>query len=376
MPLVLPLARRFPLPVHTTLSSLRAWRSLAHEQRKSVGFVPTMGALHDGHLSLVRRSLQENDLTIVSIFVNPTQFAPHEDLSTYPRTLDSDLQLLSSLFVVPPSQHPQPQPQLQSQPQSQSQPRTVAAVFAPTPEVMYPSGYSSAQGTSTSTGSGTIVDLPSLSQQLEGLSRPHFFRGVSTICTKLFNAVLPHRAYFGQKDIQQALVIRRMCRDLLVQYPEEREVHVVPTARAGDGLALSSRNAYLTPPERALAPHLYQALLAVRDEWTRNPTREVLGVFEGRMQDLGRRAQEEDVSVRLDYVELSWGDTLDPYEGPREGVVPPNLGQGGQGVREREGEQSLEVQGGAPVILSAALWVGKTRLIDNVILGDDRGIVY
>lgn len=175
------------IPVFTTIKDYRLWRNEAFESRRSVGFVPTMGALHDGHLSLVKRSLAENDLTVVSIFVNPSQFAPHEDLATYPRTLPQDLTLLSALEHQPAD--------------PPHAPRTPSAVFVPSVKDMYPSGISQ----DISQQKGTFVEVKGYGEQMEGRSRPTFFRGVVTIVTKLFNIIQPTNAYFGQKDIQQAL---------------------------------------------------------------------------------------------------------------------------------------------------------------------------
>jgi len=185
---------------------------------KSVGFVPTMGALHEGHLSLVRMSLAENDITVLSIFVNPTQFGPQEDLDKYPRQLEQDL--------------------------AQAEELGVDVVFAPTAHDMYAEDYC------------TWVEVEKLTEGLCGRYRPGHFRGVTTVVTKLFNIVQPDRAYFGEKDYQQLAVIRRMVRDL--NMPIEIRAH--PTVREPDGLAMSSRNLLLTPEHRAVAPALYQAL--------------------------------------------------------------------------------------------------------------------
>ncbi|MCD6352541.1 MAG: pantoate--beta-alanine ligase [Armatimonadetes bacterium] len=185
---------------------------------KSVGFVPTMGALHEGHLSLVRTSLAENDITVLSIFVNPTQFGPQEDLDKYPRQLEQDL--------------------------AQAEELGVDVVFAPTAHDMYAEDYC------------TWVEVEKLTEGLCGRYRPGHFRGVTTVVTKLFNIVQPDRAYFGEKDYQQLAVIRRMVRDL--NMPIEIRAH--PTVREPDGLAMSSRNLLLTPEHRAVAPALYQAL--------------------------------------------------------------------------------------------------------------------
>ncbi|KZO92074.1 Pantoate-beta-alanine ligase [Calocera viscosa TUFC12733] len=331
---------------------MRAWRALARAQGKTVGFVPTMGALHDGHISLVRRSLQENDHTILSIFVNPTQFAPHEDLASYPRTLAGDLKLLTSISLpTPDAAHTEPPsslPPSSADRAAPSPPRSVSAIFLPSVNTMYPSGVSQVQAQQR----GTFVEVAGFSHQMEGRTRPTFFRGVATVCTKLFNAVEPDRAYFGQKDLQQALLLRRMCRDLLLSHPAPERLHIVPTARAADGLALSSRNAYLSPAERGYATTLQQALRAAQSVWLSSLGREAsLSHARALVEDARVRASEAGVTLKLDYVEMNDPESFD--------VVPEETTPGD----------------GRPVILSGALWVGRTRLIDNLILGDERSIV-
>jgi len=232
----------------------------------SVGLVPTMGAFHEGHLSLFRAARQECDIVVASLFVNPAQFSTHEDLDSYPRDEERDLLLAERAGVD--------------------------LVFAPSREEMYPAGFQ------------TWVDVEELASTLEGHYRPGHFRGVATICMKLFNIVRPTRAYFGQKDAQQVAVIKRLVEDLNVAV----EVRVLPTVRDADGLALSSRNVNLSPAERELALALPRALA------TRDPAR--------------ARELLEDLDV--DYVELAQFD--------------------GQ------------------VVLAAAVRFGKTRLIDNVVI--------
>jgi pantoate--beta-alanine ligase len=244
-----------------TISELRAELGDARP-----GFVPTMGAFHEGHLSLIRAARAENDLVVVSLFVNPAQFGQGEDLSRYPRDEEHD--------------------------SAQAEAEGADYLFAPSPDELYPPGFQ------------TWVEVEELSKPLEGAVRPGHFRGVATVCLKLFNLVRPDRAYFGQKDAQQAAVIRRMARDLAVPV----EIRVCPTVRDEDGLALSSRNAYLSPEERQAALALPRALEA-RDRSLLN-------------------------GLPVDYFE----------------------------------EADFE-----PRVLVAAARVGKTRLIDNVILeGDSR----
>jgi pantoate--beta-alanine ligase len=202
----------------TSISELRLALSAARKAGKRIGLVPTMGALHEGHLSLVRASKARCDSTVVSIYVNPSQFGPQEDLAKYPRTLPSDLEALATLDTK--------------------------LVFAPSDAEMYPSGYC------------TWVELGAVAEPLEGQCRPGHFRGVASVVLKLLNIVQPDAAYFGQKDYQQALVIRRMVDDLNVPV----EIRVCPIVREPDGLALSSRNRYLTPPARNRALVLWKSL--------------------------------------------------------------------------------------------------------------------
>jgi len=275
--------------VVTTLTELRAARKTLHDP---LGLVPTMGFLHDGHLSLVRRAMDECKSVAVSIFVNPTQFGPTEDLSKYPRDLQRDLQLLETAGVH--------------------------LVWTPTPEVMYPSGYQ------------TWVEVEGLALPLEGAVRPGHFRGVTTVVAKLFNAIGADRAYFGQKDAQQAAVIRRMAADL--DFPTD--VVVCPTVREDDGLALSSRNTYLDPAERQAATVLHRALSAARTAYENGE----------RSAEALRRLVTDTVAAeplaRLQYVSCADYDNL----------------------------QELQTISGK-ALLSMAAFLGKTRLIDNFILG-------
>jgi len=273
----------------TTLPELNTARAMLPEP---VGFVPTMGYLHAGHLSLARRAKEECASVVASIFVNPTQFGPGEDLSKYPRDLARDLSQLESVGV--------------------------ALVWTPTPEVMYPPGFQ------------TWVTVNELTKGLEGAMRPGHFRGVTTVVAKLFNAVQPHKAYFGQKDAQQAAVIRQMTKDL--DFPIE--IVVCPTVREADGLAMSSRNAYLNPEERKAATVLFRALGAAKAAYENG---------ERRAETL-RRIMTETINVEplatLQYISCAEYDTL----------------------------QELETVAGK-ALLSMAVFVGKTRLIDNFVIG-------
>jgi pantoate--beta-alanine ligase len=278
-----------PMMIVSTFEELRVARLLLDDP---VGLVPTMGYLHEGHLSLVQRANAECASVAVSIFVNPTQFGPNEDLAAYPRDMERDLRLLEPLGVD--------------------------LVWTPTPEIMYPDGYQ------------TWVQVEALTEPLEGLMRPGHFRGVTTVVAKLFNGVQPARAYFGQKDAQQAAVIRRMARDL--NFP--LEVIVCPTVREPDGLALSSRNAYLSLEQRRAAPVLYRALNVAREAYK-------AGERDGeKLRELMRETLAAEPLAMVQYVSCADYDTL----------------------------QELETVSGN-ALLSMAVFVGKTRLIDNVVLG-------
>lgn len=272
-----------------TLESLRQTRA---ELRGRVGLVPTMGALHEGHLSLVREARAENDHVLVTIFVNPMQFAPTEDLSSYPRDLEGDTRMLQSVGAD--------------------------FVFTPTPDLMYPSGYQ------------TYIENGAIADGLEGGRRPGHFRGVSTVVAKLFNLTQPHRAYFGQKDAQQVAVIRRMVHDL--NFP--LEIIPCPIVREHDGLAMSSRNAYLTPAERAAAPVLNRALQAASTRYEsgeRSPAA---------LKDAVQEVIMREPLAQLDYVSVTDARTL----------------------------RELDTPGDAPLLLSLVVKIGKPRLLDNILL--------
>ena len=276
------------MDVVVTLDELRSARS---KLKEPVGLVPTMGYLHAGHLSLVKRAQLEVASVVVSIFVNPAQFGPHEDLGKYPRDLQRDLHLLESAQVD--------------------------LVWAPTNEIIYPAGYQ------------TWVTVDDVSKPLEGAMRPGHFRGVATVVAKLFNAVQPQRAYFGQKDAQQAVVIRQMTRDL--DFPVE--IVVCPIMREPDGLAMSSRNVYLSAPERKAAVVLSRALFQAKVAFE-NGERDA-----GHLRKCVQEVIETEPLVRLQYISCTDPDTLQELEGPLDRAL-----------------------------LSLAVMVGKTRLIDNTLL--------
>jgi pantoate--beta-alanine ligase len=275
-----------------TVSSLSDLRTKRLSLKGTVGLVPTMGYLHEGHLSLIRQAKAECDHVFVSIFVNPTQFGPSEDLSKYPRDLERDLSLIRPLGVD--------------------------LVWTPTAEEMYPPGYQ------------TWVEVDALTHPLEGAMRPGHFKGVTTVVAKLFNAVQPHKAYFGQKDAQQHTVIRQMVRDL--NFP--LEVVICPIVREADGLAMSSRNKYLSEADREAATVLFRALSAAKK------------LYEGGERSAeALREKMKDVILneplaQMQYVSCANFDTL----------------------------QELDVVDGK-ALLSMAVLFGKTRLIDNFVLG-------
>jgi pantoate--beta-alanine ligase len=274
--------------VVTRVSEVRGWRGALSG---TVGLVPTMGYLHAGHVSLVERARRENDRIAATLFVNPTQFGPREDLARYPRDLDRDRRLLEAAGCD--------------------------LLFAPPVEEIYPAGFD------------TFVETGAVAAPLEGARRPGHFRGVATVVLKLLNIVRPDRAYFGQKDAQQLAVIRKMVADLDVPV----EVVACPTVRDADGLALSSRNSYLGPEDRAAAPVLYRALTAAADRW-RAGERSADGLRRVMREVLGAEPR-----AQTDYVSVADPATL----------------------------QELDTVSG-PALLSLAVRVGPARLIDNVLL--------
>ncbi|EXJ76762.1 pantoate-beta-alanine ligase [Cladophialophora psammophila CBS 110553] len=273
-----------------------------------------MGALHEGHLSLVRHALQENTDIFISIFVNPTQFAAHEDLDSYPVTWNEDMAKLKKIQ----EEH------IATVGQSKK-PGVIRGVFAPTVKTMYPT----LPPTSDIAGHGSFVTITPLGSELEGASRPIFFRGVATVCTKLFNIVQPDRVYFGQKDVQQSILIKRMVKDFHIP----TQVRVVPTEREPDGLAMSSRNVYLGDRRREDATVLSRALFAARDLYNsgvldvKRLRKAAFNIFEedatrvrsdGRVGPSGR--------IEIDYIAMSHPDTMgtlmdDEKLNPRIGAV-------------------------------------------------------
>jgi pantoate--beta-alanine ligase len=275
--------------VHT-INEVRSAVKEARQKNNRVGCVPTMGALHAGHGSLIEAAAKECDYVIVTIFVNPAQFAPGEDLDKYPRTLEADCHYCEKLGAD--------------------------LVFAPSPEEMYP------------TEQLTWVDVHKLTDLLCGAKRPGHFRGVTTVCAKLFNIVQPDVACFGQKDAQQALVIQRMVADLNMPL----EIRICPIVREPDGLAMSSRNQYLSADERQRAVCLYQALIQCKEKI--DAGQRDAAVLKSQMQEIIRQK-----GGKIDYIEIVDAETLSP---------PHTL----------EGR----------VLMAVAVFFGKTRLIDNLLL--------
>ncbi|GLQ54578.1 pantoate--beta-alanine ligase [Devosia nitrariae] len=275
-----------------SVAELRSWRKALPPQQ-SLGLVPTMGALHRGHMSLVELSQERCDTTLVSIFVNPLQFGPSEDLAKYPRPLEADLALLEAVGVD--------------------------ALFLPGTSDLYPPGAS------------TFVVEESVSAPLCGAFRPGHFRGVATVVLKLFNLSQPHVAFFGQKDAQQCAVIERMVRDLDVPV----EIVRGPIVRESDGLALSSRNVYLNPAERAAAPRLFESLNAAQAAYAAGERRA------DRLVAAGRAVLASEPLIRVQYWEVRDPVSLDELE---------RIGEGG-------------------ALLAVAAHLGATRLIDNIVVG-------
>jgi pantoate--beta-alanine ligase len=271
---------------------MRRYSRSVRRDGKRLGFVPTMGALHAGHLSLVKTARSQSNCVAASIFVNPLQFGANEDFGKYPRTFERDCQLLEA--------------------------EKVDVLFAPKVETMYPPG------------AKTIVEVQGLSERLDGRSRPGHFKGVTTVVAKLFNIVQPDLAFFGQKDAAQVAIIRRMVRDLNMDV----QIVVCPIVREADGLAMSSRNAYLDPQQRKQALVLYRALTRVHflvDKGERDVTVLV---------EAGKQVISEEPGARLDYLEIVDPETLEPVGDLKRGAL-----------------------------VAVAAWVGATRLIDNIALG-------
>jgi pantoate--beta-alanine ligase len=274
-----------------TPAAMGVWSDAVRSRGQRIAFVPTMGALHAGHVSLLSAARSHGDVVVLSIFVNPTQFGPKEDLARYPRDLDGDLAKAGSVDT--------------------------AVAFVPDAKDMYPSGYQ------------TYVDVREISQGLCGGTRPGHFTGVASVVCKLLNIVRPHAALFGEKDFQQLAVIRRMVADLNMPV----EIVGQPTVREPDGLAMSSRNAYLSAPDRARATAIYKGLTAARELWTKGE-RNAAALAAAACASVGTGVD------RIDYLEIRDAWSLRPVD---------------------------EIS--APAVILAGAFVGTTRLIDNIRLG-------
>lgn len=279
------------MTVVRTARRMAALSARLRHQDKQLGVVPTMGALHEGHLSLIRAAAKANDVVIVTIFVNPLQFGPREDFRRYPRKLARDIRLARQAGAD--------------------------IVFAPSVQEVYPAGF------------GTTIDVGPIGERWEGRSRPGHFRGVATVVAALFHLTNPTHAYFGQKDYQQTLVVRRLVADLHLDV----RLHVLPTVRERDGLAMSSRNQYLSAQQRRQSTALSHALRHTRDQIRRGERR--AAVIRSRVRRLIRAAQ----GARIDYLALVDAKTLKP-------------------VHRLRGR----------VVLLVAVWIGRTRLIDNLLV--------
>lgn len=273
------------------IKKMQGLASGLRKKAKRIGFVPTMGALHEGHLSLMRKARQENDCVVVSIFVNPTQFGPKEDFKKYPRNLKRDTLL--------------------------SKEQGADIIFYPDARSMYPADYK------------TYVNVDGLSNALCGKFRPGHFRGVATVVTKLFNIVQPVRAYFGQKDAQQATIIKRMVRDLNIPV----EIRILPTVREDDGLAMSSRNSYLSPVERNQARVLSGALNLAKD-LIKKGNQDSLSIIR-RMRQLIKQNKR----AKIQYICVVRPETLEPVKK----------------IKDK-------------VLIALAVYIGKTKLIDNIVV--------
>lgn len=267
-------------------------RKIRRDQDRTIGLVPTMGALHEGHLSLVREARRMCDVVVVSVFVNPTQFGAGEDYEHYPRNLTKDTALLTDY--------------------------NVDYIFAPAAEEIYPKDFS------------TYVNVSGLSKPLEGETRPGHFRGVATVVAILFNTIRPDFAFFGQKDAQQAVIIKRMVRDLAF----DTEIVVLPTVREDSGLAISSRNLYLSEEEQKSAAVIHRGLMQAKEAFKKGER------HSAKLEEIVRATIESEPRARVDYVSVVDADTL----------------------------EKLDKLDERPILIAVAAYVGKTRLIDNTIL--------
>ncbi|CZR64997.1 probable pantothenate synthetase [Phialocephala subalpina] len=330
------------IKVFREITALRQWRHKQMLDYRSVGLVPTMGALHEGHLSLIRMAAKENSSVVVSIYVNPTQFGVHEDLDSYPKTWEKDAEMLRNLDR-----------ELAADGGNLGK---IAAIFAPTTNEMYPSGRPSQE----INGKGSFITITPVGEVLEGASRPTFFRGVATVCMKLFNIVTPEKVYFGQKDVQQTVVIKRMVKDFCM----DTQVVVGETRREPDGLALSSRNVYLGTRRRSVATVLSKVLRTAETAYVRGkrsrdellgPANELARLLMMEQQQL---KPEERVQFEMDYVSLADPETMqevDEVDDTKGGILSGAVKM--LPVESPQSGEDLGLANGPPV-----------RLIDNIIL--------
>ena len=274
------------------IESIAEMKQTRLDMTNTVGFVPTMGFLHNGHLELVRKAKADNSAVVVSIFVNPAQFGPQEDYTSYPRDIPRDVTMLGTAGTD--------------------------IIFIPTTVEMYTPHFN------------TWIDIEKITTGLEGASRPGHFRGVATVCNKLFNIVQPTNAYFGQKDAQQCVVIKRMVADLNMNL----NIVVVPTVRETDGLAMSSRNTYLKPKERQAATVLYRSLNLAKDMWVKGE-KDAQNIRNAMIEVI----HQEPLAEKIDYISIAHPETLQEMDE----IVPP-------------------------VLISLAVKIGKPRLLDNIII--------
>ncbi|KAG9639800.1 pantothenate synthetase, partial [Aureobasidium melanogenum] len=341
-PTYTPSAIRRAIHTFREVQPLRTFRKELQASKRTVGFVPTMGALHEGHISLMRQAAAENTDVFVSIYVNPTQFGVNEDLDSYPKTWQEDMDKLQALNK-----------ELQTKEGSGK----ITAIFAPITKTMYPT----LPPTSEINGSGSFVTITPLGSLLEGASRPVFFRGVATVCMKLFNIVMPERVYFGQKDVQQTVVIKRMVKDFHL----DTEVKIGPTEREADGLAMSSRNVYLGARRREVGVVLSRALKAAEKKYLQGKRLRADILWPANEVSTSKMMEQDDLPpskrarVEVDYISLADPDTMEEIE-----VVDASKGAILSGAikmlpleEPQEGEVCGLGGGAVPV-----------RLIDNIIL--------
>ncbi|KAH8593458.1 hypothetical protein B0O99DRAFT_627229 [Bisporella sp. PMI_857] len=324
------------------IAALRQWRRKQRMDYRTVGLVPTMGALHDGHLSLIRMAAAENHAVVVTIYVNPTQFGVHEDLDSYPKTWETDCRMLKDLDHEIAADG--------------GNLGKIAAVFAPTTDTMYPSGRPGQEVDAK----GSFVTITPVGERLEGASRPTFFRGVATVCMKLFNIVMPEKVYFGQKDVQQTVVIKKLVKDFCM----DTKVEVGPTQREADGLAMSSRNVYLGSRRRKVATILSKALKVAEAAYLGGcrSRADILGppneLVQLALLEQQRLKPEERVKFEVDYISFADPDTmeeLDTVDEQRGAILSGAIKF--LAIEEPQEDEDLGLSSGPPV-----------RLIDNIIL--------